>query len=315
MKSTNVLKIGILSILFSMVLFSCEKQAASYENGASEVSTEMKSDEAVVSDSTSITSSSAATYQDKNRQFKRTVDVSMEVKDVYKSTIALEKSIADLGGFITTSHLTNIQGEKEIFPISSDSAKEVTKYHLENQMTARIPQNKLGSFLHSLGSQFTVLFHRKIEAEDVSLDFKYSELENKTQNEINSKLNKTLNKGGKITDESDVIERIQENETQKNTNTVSKLKLKDEVNFSTISILITEKEKAQVQNVVNWSSYTQSYSPDLAFRMKEGLFSGYVILENILVFIIHSWSVILILIGLFFLYKKLFRKPEQTIKK
>jgi hypothetical protein len=49
--------------------------------------------------------SSVADMKVKNKQFIKTADVNMEVKDVYNATIAIEKSVQELGGFVTNSNL------------------------------------------------------------------------------------------------------------------------------------------------------------------------------------------------------------------
>jgi hypothetical protein len=51
---------------------------------------------------TSDSVSSVATMKVKDKQFIKTADVNMEVKDVYDATISIEKSVQELGGFVTT---------------------------------------------------------------------------------------------------------------------------------------------------------------------------------------------------------------------
>jgi hypothetical protein len=51
-----------------------------------------------------------------DKQFIKTADVNMEVKDVYDATISIEKSVQELGGFVTHSNLkSNVISENTYY--------------------------------------------------------------------------------------------------------------------------------------------------------------------------------------------------------
>ena len=76
--------------------------------------------ENVATDSTSVVSSSAAVEnKNSNRKFVRTADVKFKVKNIAKSTYAIEDATTKFGGFVT---YTNLQSN-----IHSDSTKTNSK--------------------------------------------------------------------------------------------------------------------------------------------------------------------------------------------
>ncbi|MEI7486527.1 MAG: hypothetical protein WCJ72_03820 [Chryseobacterium sp.] len=84
----------------------------------------------MVSDSVS----SAATMKVKGKQFIKTAEVNMEVKDLYEATISIEKSIQELGGFVTKSNLQSNVVSEDTYNTSSNDAMLVKKFQTENTM-------------------------------------------------------------------------------------------------------------------------------------------------------------------------------------
>ena len=96
--NTKFQKMVIATIIFAGLLSSCKKsESVGYAENA-EIAVDSAS---VVSDSISM----AASQNIKDKQFIKTADVNMEVKNVYESTISIEKYLKEKGGFVTNSNL------------------------------------------------------------------------------------------------------------------------------------------------------------------------------------------------------------------
>ncbi|MEG0762166.1 MAG: DUF4349 domain-containing protein, partial [Chryseobacterium sp.] len=95
MKATYI-KLSLAAVLL-VGITSCKKEEATASDF--ELSNSTDSASALVSDSIS----TAATMSVKDKQFIKTANVNMEVKDVYETTIFMEKSVQQLGGFVTHS--------------------------------------------------------------------------------------------------------------------------------------------------------------------------------------------------------------------
>ncbi len=166
--------------LIVATLFSCAK------SDAERASIDVATDYAATSES-SDSISSVATMQVEGKQFIKSADVNMEVKDVYEATISIEQSLQKLGGFVTSSRLNTQVIDEETFNTSDENATLVRKFQTENAMQVRIPTEKLGEFLTFVNDKKLFLNTRNITASDVTANIQLAELEAK-RNSKTSKL-------------------------------------------------------------------------------------------------------------------------------
>ena len=133
----------VLTLLALGLVFACKESAASEEaNYAEEAAT----------DSTSVVSSSAAVEnKNSNRKFVRTADVKFKVKNVAKSTYAIEDATTKFGGFVTYTNLqSNIHNEDRT-KVSQDSTLVTTKYKVDNKNYRYLPVKGNKVFIFFIG--------------------------------------------------------------------------------------------------------------------------------------------------------------------
>lgn len=169
---TTYIRLTIATALL-LGIYSCKKGEATVNDY--ELST--AADSASVESSDNI--SSAATMSIKDKQFIKTANVNMEVKDVYGATISIEKSVQELGGFVTHSNLQSKVISEDTYNTSNEEAMLVKKYQTENTMQVRVPTAKLGELLTLINDKKLFLNSRIINAEDVTSNIKYAEMEGK----------------------------------------------------------------------------------------------------------------------------------------
>lgn len=169
---TTYIKLTIATVLL-LGIYSCKKGEATVNDY--EMSTAADSASVNISDSVS----SAATLSVKDKQFIKTANVDMEVKDVYNATISIEKSVQDLGGFVTHSNLQSRVISEDTYNTSDENAMLIKKYQSENTMQVRVPTSKLGELLTLINDKKLFLNSRIINAEDVTSSIKYAEMEGK----------------------------------------------------------------------------------------------------------------------------------------
>lgn len=309
------LKIILPAAFLLIMLNSCEqKNAHETSEYATEESVAVDSsmvDAAANASAEAPLSSTAATHQDPDRKFIRTADLSMEVENVYKSTTTIENKLAEIGGFVTQSNLQSNVISQEIFPIDADSAKEVKKYTVNNSMTVRVPQMQLGNFLNSLSTEMKFLNFRNIAAEDVSLSFIMSELEKGRLDKTSGKLEKINEQNGKIADKQEIINDVDDKQSQINQNKISTLKLKDDVAYSSVTLLLTEKEKIAETMVINPKSYDQKYRTGFWYRAGNSIQDGFYFFQTLLVGLLYLWP-LWIFVSLLFFGIKWYTKKMRT---
>ena len=265
--------------------------------------------ENVATDSTSVVSSSAAVEnKNSNRKFVRTADVKFKVKNVAKSTYAIEDATTKFGGFVTYTHLqSNIHSEDRT-KVSQDSTLVTTKYKVDNNITIRVPNTKMDTVIKTIAKQIHFLDYRIIKADDVSLQMLSNELAQKRSNSSEKRLENAIDsKGKKLNQVVDAEATLDAKKEQNDASKLQNLSLQDQVNFSTLTINIYQDESIKQEMIANEKSIN-AYRPNIGLQIWDSVKTGWFMLENIVSFIVVLWPFALIGFLGFFGYKKFLKK-------
>lgn len=252
--------------------------------------------------SDNIMSSSVATVNIEGKKFVKTADINLDVKDAYQSTMNIEHSVASVGGYVTESDLQSHILSEEVLPLSQDSAKEVKKYYISANLTARVPNEKMGDFLMTLNREIQFPNYRIIKAEDVTLNLKSSELDNQNLQNSQKKLDTLLKQKGNIDKKSEIIDNQEEKVSQINQNQIRNLDLDDKITYSTISIQLQENPKIKTIIIANTDKSIDFAG--LKYKIFHALESGLYLLQNVVVALLYLWPLWILGIIIYLLYKK-----------
>lgn len=270
-------------------IYSCKKSEATVSD--SETAQYNKN---IVADSVS----SAATTLVKNKQFIKTANVNMEVKDVYEATISIEKSVLELGGFVTHSNLQSNVVSEETFNISNEEATLVKRYQTENTMQVTVPTEKLGEFLTLINSKKLFLNSRVINAEDVTSRIKYAELEGK-------RIKKTSENISQLKTNKDKVGMSDENRSEENQQQLANMDVADNLKYSTVDVYIKEpKLRIAEIAVTNSKNIDNKYKFNFFYSAKNAFVEGYYLIQRLVVGLIMIWPLILIAAVAFYFYRK-----------
>lgn len=265
--------------------------------------------ENVATDSTSVVSSSAAVEnKNSNRKFVRTADVKFKVKNVAKSTYAIEDATTKFGGFVTYTHLqSNIHSEDRT-KVSQDSTLVTTKYKVDNNITIRVPNTKMDTVIKTIAKQIHFLDYRIIKADDVSLQMLSNELAQKRSNSSEKRLANAIDsKGKKLNQVVKAEETLDAKKEQNDASKLQNLSLQDQVNFSTLTLNIYQDESIKQEMVANEKSIN-AYRPNIGLQIWDSIKTGWFMLEHIVSFIVVLWPFALIGFLGFLGYKKFLKK-------
>lgn len=288
----------VLALLIVILAISCKKAEASAE-------TAYESKDIAV-DTTNVTSSSAA-VEPKNSDKKviRTADIKFKVKNVANSTYAIENTANKFGGFVTYTNLQSTISDKNETKISQDSTLEITKYTVENNIVIRVPNIRLDTVIKTIVKQIDFLEYRIIKADDVSLQMLSNQMAQNRSSKQEKRLEKAIDTKGKKLNEVIAAEDNLDAKNEQNDNTkLENLSLQDQVNFSTLTLQIYQRETIKEEMIANAKTYRQ----DFGSKILDGLISGWYVIEGIIAVVAQLWSVILIGIGGYFIFKKYFHK-------
>ena len=261
--------------------------------------------ENVATDSTSVISSSAAVEnKNSNRKFVRTADVKFKVKNVAKSTYAIEDATTKFGGFVTYTNLqSNIHSEDRT-KVSQDSTLVTTKYKVDNNITIRVPNTKMDTVIKTIAKQIHFLDYRIIKADDVSLQMLSNELAQKRSNSSEKRLENAIDsKGKKLNQVVKAEETLDAKKEQNDASKLQNLSLQDQVNFSTLTLNIYQDESIKQEMVANEKSIN-AYRPNIGLQIWDSVKTGWFMLENIVSFLVVLWPFALIGFLGFLGYKK-----------
>lgn len=292
-------KMGI-ALLLLVLAIACKQSDASME--ASSETAENKTTTNIIS------SNAAVDPKNSNRKFVRTADIKFKVKNVAKSTYAIENIIATHGGFVTFTDLKSTINDSNTTKISQDSILETIKYTVDNSITFRVPNTSMDTVLRAMIKEIDFLDNRLIKADDVSLQMLSNKLTQKRLQKSRARLEKGIDSKGKILNQ---IVAAEDTVLNKDTDTdvvlLSTLSLEDQVNFSTVTLYLYQRETTKSEVLKNEKN-VNAFRANIGLQIVDSLKTGWYMLEAIISFVVQLWSIILLIIIGFFIYRNYLKK-------
>jgi len=296
----TIAQLGLTTLVIIALLFSCKK--------ADSTATTDVANYEPTADSTAVSSSAAVEKKDSKQKFIRTADIKFKVKNVVKSTYAIENAVAKFGGFVTYTNLQSNIHDQIKTKISQDSTLETTKFSVENNITIRVPNTQLDTVIKSIARQIDFLDFRVIKADDVSLKLLANQLSQKRSSTNEKRVEKAIDtKGKKINDIMEAENALANQKEANDSKTIDHLSMQDQINFSTVTLQLYQNETIK-QEITAGEKDSAYYKPNLGIQIIDSLKSGWYILQSILVFFINLWPFILLSLGGFFAYKRYIKK-------
>ncbi|MCZ2083784.1 MAG: DUF4349 domain-containing protein [Flavobacteriales bacterium] len=292
----------VLGSLLLATIFSCNKTETFGDYEKSNAIDQTTTSE--ISDSIS----SVATLQVKDKQFIKSADINMEVKDVYDATISIEKHLQDLGGFVTSSRLNSQIVSEDTFNTSDENATLVRKFQTENNMEVRVPTEKLGAFLTFINDKKLFLNSRNITAEEVTANIKLAELEAKRNA-------KTAGNISQLKTNKNKVKMNDENNSEGNYQKVATLEMTDNLKYSTVDIYLKEpKLRIAEIAVINTTNIDNKYKFNFFYDIKNAFVEGFYLIQKLVIGLVAIWPVLLIgsIVLYFFRRRKSILKLENT---
>jgi hypothetical protein len=297
----KIVKKGLAFLVVVTLIISCKKADVASEEIVSETS--------ISADS--ISSSAAVAKEGSTQKFIRTADLKFKVKNVTKSTYAIENITSKFDGFVTYTNLQSNIIDKFETKISQDSTLETTRYNVENNITIRVPNKRLDTVIKCIAKQIDFLDYRVIKADDVSLKMLSNQLAQNRSANNEKRVEKAIDtKGKKINDIMDAENNLANQKEQKDNAKLENLSIQDQVNFSTLTIQIYQRESVKQEMNAGSKDYNY-YKPNIGIRILDSLKTGWYVLLDVVVFIIEIWWLIFIVVGGIFLYKKYLKKDDK----
>jgi Ni,Fe-hydrogenase I large subunit len=219
-----------------------------------------------------------------NLKIIKSAQTKYKVKDVKIATKKIKELAKNYNGYISDLQFQN------------------NLHKIQNHFTVKIPKENFDIFLDSIRSFITFIDFENISTQDVTEQYFDAESRLKTKTEVKERYEEILRKKAKTVD--DVLNteeklRVIQEELEA---TKGKLNyLKNRISFSTIDVELYE--------VVNYKPKPETFQKSFFTKIKEGLINGSEIIFKLMIVLINIWPILLLIIGVFFIYKK--RKNNQ----
>ncbi|MGZ3884801.1 MAG: DUF4349 domain-containing protein [Bacteroidia bacterium] len=275
-------------------------------------------EKAALADSVSSLISSTASKisaADSNHTFIRTADIKFKVKNVKLATFTIEDLVNKHKGFVTYTNLSGTVSYKNRTKLSEDSLLEATHYQVDNSLTIRVPNTQLDSVLREIAPLMEFLDHRTIKADDIKFTLLSNQLAEKRFVQHKQRYTNAIDTKGKKLRETAGAENdlLSKQESADNTR-VETLELLDQVNYSTVTLYIYQPETISYTRLPDENTIVP-YTPSFAKQLGTAFLKGWEIFENLLLFFVEIWGVIVIAIGLYFIIRKTVTYLSRPIAK
>lgn len=249
---------------------------------------------------------SKITKIDSTRKFIRTADIKFKVKNVERSTYRIEDIVTNFDGFVTNTTLNCRVNYTNEFRIKQDSVLRRTYFVVENNLTFRVPNTMLDTTLKQIASQIDFLDYRIIKAEDVSFQALKNKLSEKRFTTHEKRLTTAIN-SNKTKDVVKAENNLFSKQEQADENAVASLELKDKMDYSTVQILIYQDEQKRDERIFS-EEKTPSYKPSFGKEFGESILAGWWFLEQLILFLVRIWPLIIIGVGVYFAIRFLIKR-------
>ncbi|WP_375446956.1 DUF4349 domain-containing protein [uncultured Fibrella sp.] len=250
-------------------------------------------------------------------QFIRTADVKFRVENVAQATHQIEAVITQQGGFVTYTKLDSQKDDTQTVAISADSLLETTRYTVSNTMTLRVPNASLDTTLRALTGLSDYLDFREIKSDDVALQRLTAAQTRQRNRAYDRRMHEAMNRREqKLGDTNDTEENRLTHQQQTDEAQVSDLALVDQLQFSTVTLTIYQRQSVQ-RTVLPNSNDVQAYQLGFLSRATDALATGASLLESFLLVLIEGWGIILFCLVAYMLCRYAlgrFRRPLAGMK-
>jgi hypothetical protein len=286
---------NFISVFFTLIIFanilSCSQ---SQKEDIATLSRRQIADSSIVSTNRKIADTISFGSELGERRFIRTANLKFKVNQVEETVRDIEFNSRALGGFVSFSHLQNAVQDSASILLSRDSTLQLIHYRTEAVLVLRVPDYRMDSLLANIGRLSYVMLNREIRCDDVRLQMLANQLSHQRAVKINQWLATAIDSRGKKLSEIEQADKTMEEKDEAADNAkLSNLTLDDAVKFSTISIEIYQDPIIVYEQFARGKIVTEYQAPFL-FRLGESFSGGWQVVEDMIVFIIKYWGILVL---------------------
>ena len=233
--------------------------------------------------------SDVATQVDPQRRFIRTAQAQFQVKDVYRTALAIEDEVASQGGFVVDNEISSQVQRVLSRPLAPGKRLELTEYSLQGQLTVRVPSERTQAFLRAVAAQMEFLDRRSFSARDAQFDLLRQQLASQRAQDEQRELGDAAQAGGKLADRTDAIQSRGAARATRDEALIAQKEFEDRVAFSTITLSLRQDAQVRRAERVDVDAVFRDNGPGFFSRLGESLSVGWRAALDIVIALAALW--------------------------
>lgn len=233
---------------------------------------------------------SIATHQaDPGRKFIRTARASFRVKEVYAATMAIEDAVAGQGGFVLRNDIQAQTLRAVSHPVGDGKRLQLTEYTMRGSLVVRVPSDRTQAFLREIAPQMAFLDQRSMEAADAQFQILRQQLAWQREQQTQQALGDAVSAGDRLDRKAEVIAARGGAKLQRDEALIQQKEFEDRVAFSTIELSLYQSPKVERTESVDTDAMFDSHRPSFFVRLGEALRTGWYVVLDVFVALMHVW--------------------------
>ncbi|GAA3988092.1 DUF4349 domain-containing protein [Mucilaginibacter dorajii] len=238
----------------------------------------------------------------------KSADMRFKVKNVQQTAEKITALAVKNAGMVMHHQMeSSTQGSRD-YRISDDSVRRVSAFNTSENMTIKVPSDKLEDFMYQVAHMGTHVTFSKMDIEDKSLDFLSAKLKLNSRKELVDQQKK-----GKITIKNPLNVLLLKDDMVDGQ--IDNLKIDAAVKFSVITLNFYESNTIIQETIAN--DDPSAYQLPFGKRLFNSLAYGWFMFTELVLALANLWVFVLATIGLIILFRYYKRKHPSffgTIK-
>jgi hypothetical protein len=244
----------------------------------------------------------------KDKKMIKTAEVRFKVSHVLKATETIEDLTAHFGGYVTYSNLKNQEQNIGRSVISRDSILISKQIVVENEIILKVPNDKLDSMIRDMNKLVVFMDYRTIKLDDVTYKYAANQKRTSTLQKYQQRQTKHIDtKGTKLKEAANAEETLLNSQLEADDLNIKNQELEDQLKYCSLTIYIYQKPVIIRETIADFD-YESSFKPNIFKRLLNSIVQGWWILEEIIIFLVRIWGILLLIFGAIVGYKMAMKK-------
>lgn len=245
-----------------------------------------------------------------DRKFVRSADMRFRCKSVVRATTAIERIVADVGGYVARNDLQVRTAEVHEQPRGDDSLVRIERVEIVNDLQLQVPNDQLDSVLARLAPLVAALDRRVVTAQDVGQELRRAERERRRQERASQRMEDLVDqRSGKVRDLSTVLDNANDRAERADAALSREEDLLGQVALSAVSVSLYQHPETRLDTLAQplYRVWRESLASRFGAAVREG-WDGFV---GFVLWFVSHWTLFLVLAGVVYGFVRLRRAGSR----